>query len=85
MQLQGMQAIAFLLVATGNFLDTGNRPALVFQVLVQLPGVGALPGLPSKGSRHRRVWQGEGFACALPACSCRPFGVEPCGVSAWCL
>ena len=36
-----MQAIAFLLVAAGNFLDTGDRHALMLQILVQLPATGA--------------------------------------------
>ena len=41
MQLQGMQAIAFVLVASGNYLDTGVWDTFVFQVLFQLPGTGA--------------------------------------------
>ncbi|CAL5229137.1 g12409 [Coccomyxa viridis] len=41
-QLQGMQAIAFLLVATGNYLDTGDWPTFMIQVLVQLPSIVAI-------------------------------------------
>ena len=44
-----MQAIAFLLVATGNYLDTGNRSSLMFQVLVQLPSIGASSQCPGQG------------------------------------
>ena len=47
-QLQGMQVIAFLLVATGNYLDTGSRSSLMFQVLVQLPSIGAYSKIPGQ-------------------------------------
>ena len=40
-QLQGMQAITFVMVATGNYLDSGDRPALLTQLSIYLPSISA--------------------------------------------
>ena len=88
-QLQGMQAIAFLLVASGNYLDTGSWPALVSQVLLQLPSIGACcQGSLAQACAIGRAGQQEGssvLSCVLPARSCRPSSVAPCGAGAWCM
>ena len=47
MQLQGMQAVAFLMVAVGNYLDTGNWTSFLMQMLVMLPCTGTLTATPS--------------------------------------
>ena len=47
MQLQGMQAVAFLMVAMGNYLDTGSWTNFLMQMLVMLPGTGALTATPA--------------------------------------
>ena len=74
MQLQGMQAIVFLLVATGNYLDTGVWSTFMFQVLVQLPSIGACLKVLGKGSGHCRASKRDSLACPVPACRCRPGG-----------
>ena len=45
-QLQGMQTIAFVMVATGNYLDTGDKAALLTQLSIHLPSIGACCRLP---------------------------------------
>ncbi len=73
MQLQGMQAIAFLLVATGNYLDTGDWPTFMIQVLVQLPSIGACSQCPRQGlAPFCHANQPDDLACHAPACCCRP-------------
>lgn len=46
-QLQGMQAVAFLMVAMGNYLDTGSWTSFLVQMLVMLPCTGALTATPA--------------------------------------
>jgi len=59
--LQGMQVIAFLMVATGSYLETGNRSSLLTQVLLLLPIIGAcrqsfrLASLLARGVQHKGV------------------------------
>ena len=68
MQLQGMQAIAFVMVATGNYLDTGNGAALVTQLTVYLPSIGACCRLPrSQSSAWTRILQ-RGTGLSVQPC-----------------
>ena len=63
-----MQAVAFLLVATGNYLNTGNWHSLVFQVLLQLPSMGACcQALSAKAFAIDRPDSMNGLPCVLSA------------------
>ena len=53
MQLQGMQAIVFVMVASGNVLDTGDGTALLTQLTVYLPSIGSCCRLPRSQSPAR--------------------------------
>jgi len=64
-QLQGMQVIAFLMVAAGSYLETGNWSSLLTQVLLLLPSIGACCQSSRVASPLARSIHHKGLVCLV--------------------
>ena len=86
MQLQGMQAILFVMVATGNYLDTGDGTALLTQLTICLPSIGACCHLPRPQSPAWTHRSQGGAVLSMHPChhTLLPFPMLLLTILAWC-